>query len=80
MKHNNFVFGLDRHTTPYKLTHKNHPCSVWARTSLDNFKWLGELGLELCKEYTYRYDKVHKCEYYKNMLKEENYPNIPSIV
>lgn len=29
---------------------------------MDNFIWLCELGLELCKEYTYRYDKIHKCE------------------
>jgi hypothetical protein len=48
----------------YKLTHKNHPCSVWARTSKANYVWLCQLGLELCKEYTYRYGKIHKCEEY----------------
>jgi len=45
---------------PYKLSHKNHPCSIWARESLTNYLWLCELGLELCKEYTYRYGKRHK--------------------
>nr|WP_241654231.1 hypothetical protein [Wolbachia endosymbiont of Laodelphax striatellus] len=25
---------------PYKLTHKNHPCSLWARQSKGNFYWL----------------------------------------
>jgi hypothetical protein len=40
---------------PYKLSHKNHPCAIWARTSLSNYLYLCELGLELCKEYTYRY-------------------------
>jgi hypothetical protein len=25
---------------PYKSTHVNHPCSVWARQSLGNFLWL----------------------------------------
>lgn len=47
---------------PYKLSHKNHPCSIWARESLTNYLWLCELGLELCKEYTYRYGKRHKSQ------------------
>ena len=51
-------------TPPYKLTHKNHPCAVWTRASLQNYLWLCVLGLELCKEYTFRYGKVHKCEAY----------------
>jgi hypothetical protein len=47
---------------PYKLSHKNHPCAIWARESLDNYLYLCELGLELCKEYTYRYEKRHKSQ------------------
>lgn len=47
---------------PYKLSHKNHPCSIWARESLTNYLYLCELGLELCKEYTYRYGKRHKSQ------------------
>ena len=47
---------------PYKLSHKNHPCSIWARESFTNYLILCEVGLELCKEYTYRYGKIHKCE------------------
>jgi hypothetical protein len=46
----------------YKVTHKNHPCSLWASSSLQNFNWLSSLGLALCEEYTYRYGKVHKCQ------------------
>ena len=45
---------------PYKLSHKNHPCSIWVRSSLENYLWLCELGLELCQEYEYRYRKTHK--------------------
>ena len=44
----------------YKPTHKNHPCTVWARESLPNYQWLWRLGRELGKEYTHRYGKVHK--------------------
>ena len=39
---------------PYKLSHKNHPCAIWTRDSLSNYLYLCDLGLELCKEYTYR--------------------------
>ena len=47
---------------PYKLSHKNHPCAIWARESLTNYLYLCELGLELCYEYTYRYGKRHKSQ------------------
>ena len=47
---------------PYKLSHKNHPCSIWLRQSLSNYLYLTELGLALCEEYTYRYDKRHKSQ------------------
>ena len=46
----------------YKLSHKNHPCSIWARNSLSNYNYLCRLGLALCKEYTYRYGKRHKSQ------------------
>ena len=39
---------------------RNHPCTIWAQT---NFYWLIEHGLALCSEYTYRYNKVHTCQY-----------------
>lgn len=47
---------------PYKLSHKNHPCAIWTRSSLSNYLYLCDLGLELCKEYTYRYGKRHKSQ------------------
>jgi hypothetical protein len=47
---------------PYKLSHKNHPCSIWVRENLSNYLYLCDLGLELCKEYTYRYGKRHKSQ------------------
>ena len=46
----------------YSATHINHPSAVWCRHSLSNYKWLHNLLVELCAEYTYRYGKVHKCE------------------
>ena len=49
-------------TAPYKSTHVNHPCSVWARQSLGNWKWLLRHGKALCAEYTSRFGRTHKCE------------------
>ena len=43
-----------------KLTHKNHPCSIWAREISGNYTWLFLHFIALCNEYTYRYGKVHK--------------------
>jgi len=63
---------------PYKIAHKNHPSAKWARESRSNFIWLCELGIQLCKEYTYRYGKIHKCEEYLKDL-EINVPPIPDI-
>ena len=63
---------------PYKLSHKNHPCSIWTRESLSNYLYLCELGLELSKEYTHRYGKRHKSEMVI-LWCIMNRPNIPDI-
>ena len=52
----------DDETAPYRSTHQNHPCCKWAAESVQNYVWLCILGIELCKEYTYRYHKKHKCQ------------------
>jgi hypothetical protein len=46
----------------YSATHINHPSAIWVRKNQQNYIWLTQLLSELCKEYTYRYGKVHKCE------------------
>lgn len=43
----------------YNASHKNHPSTVWARSSKQNYLWLYNLFLELCEEYKYRYGKTH---------------------
>lgn len=63
---------------PYKPTHKNHPTNIWVRSSLDNYLWCCEYGLALCKEYTYRRDRVHATEkHLLNLL--DNPPDLPVI-
>ena len=51
-----------RQSILYSATHINHPSAVWVRQSKQNYLWLYELFSALCREYTYRYEKVHKCE------------------
>lgn len=46
----------------YHATHINHPSAIWVRQSYANYVWLNRLLAYLCKEYTYRYEKVHKVE------------------
>jgi hypothetical protein len=55
--------------SPYKSTHTNHPCAIWARESRSNWLWLHDLGMSLCREYTHRYGKLHKCQYVLEHLK-----------
>lgn len=43
----------------YKTTHVNHPSTMWARQSVENYLWLVEMTDALCKEYTHRYGKIH---------------------
>lgn len=64
---------------PYSLTKNNNNKPMnWARASLQNYRWLVELGLQLCDEYTHRYEKVHKSQEILQWLKD-NEPNLPDI-
>jgi len=48
------------HLAKYKPTHKNHPCSIWARESKSNYKWLLDHMFWLSEEYSFRTGKIHK--------------------
>ena len=65
------VMGEDA-DVPYKSTHKNHPSTVWARRSANNYEWLYHHFVGLCEEYTKRYGKKHlsytKCKDKVNIL------------
>lgn len=62
--------------------HMNHPCSKWLRQSKQNYIWLCKLGIELCKEKTYRWpnNKQHSCLGHLEVLSEyipQDLPDIP---
>jgi hypothetical protein len=50
----------ERTVTPYLPMMYNHPCTIWARSSLDNYEWTHCYGNALGEEYRYRYGKQHK--------------------
>ena len=56
--------------------HMNHPCSKWLRESKDNYIWLCSLGLALCNEKIYRWEKnkAHACMGHLEVL-SKNIPN-----
>ena len=51
---------LDGVQVAYKATHKNHPSTVWVRSCARAYQWAYEHMMELGREYTRRYGKVHK--------------------
>ena len=52
----------NREDVLYKAVHVGHPCTVWTMESHSNYKWHYQLFKSLCKEYTYRYNKIHLTE------------------
>ena len=57
---------------PYKRAHVNHPSTIWARRSAQNYVWLYDHFVALAQEYKKRYGKDHlsytKCEPYLRFL------------
>ena len=62
----------------YKLAHKNHPVTIWCRTSRANFIWTLDLVDALHAEWKYRYGhpetKIHKSYQVAQILRA----NIPA--
>ena len=55
------VYARYNEEGPYLPVHGKHPCTLWAGNTVENYKWLWKLGNALLKEYTYRYERTHKC-------------------
>lgn len=43
--------------TPYRSTHSQHPCTLWAGESRANWGWLRTLAFYLNEEFKYRFEK-----------------------
>jgi len=69
----------EKDNPPYKPTHRNHPCTIWARSSIANYNWLKQHLRALLDEYTFRYHKLHACEKIYNWLKVTPTPDLPQL-
>ncbi len=47
---------------PYLGGYKNHPCTRWAGDRRENFDWLANHAIALCREYRKRFGKTHACQ------------------
>ena len=52
----------EREDKLWKATFMHHPCTVWTLKTSENYMWHQKHAIALCKEYTYRYGKVHSAE------------------
>ena len=59
------------HDVGYKSAYPKHPMTLWVNQNADNFRWAWLHGMSLAKEYTNRYDKIHKSQEILEQL--ENY-------
>ena len=52
---------LDDNREPllYKASHINHPSNLWTRSTDSNYRFVFDLWDNLCKEYSYRYNREH---------------------
>lgn len=64
----NFSKEQEYKSIMYSATHINHPAAIWARENSSNYMWLLTQWKLLCKEYTYRYGKIHKTESLSEVL------------
>lgn len=64
--------------TLYKVTHINHPCSIWARVSAQNYQWLLAHLQALISRYNTVYGKVHSTSRLLPIL-ETHKNRLPSI-
>lgn len=53
------INGTPAERVPYKLAYKNHPCTLWAAVSNNNFNWLYYYLRELNNEWWWRGFNTH---------------------
>ena len=83
-----WVLDDSRDAVVYTATHINHPSAIWCRESVKNYNWLVDHFFALMQEYTYRYNKTHKCfgdlsymlQSPPNNLKEWDWTPMPSAM
>jgi hypothetical protein len=59
---------LDGLQEGYKISQQNHPCSIWTRNSIENWRWLRCLADGLNKQYQKRFCKAINHKSYEVVL------------
>jgi len=49
-------------TVLYKSVHEKHPCTVWTTETSENYNWHYQHFIALCDEYSFRYNRTHRCD------------------
>ena len=62
----------------YKSTHVNHPCAIWVRQSIHNYRWTYDLFRWLTTEYWKRRGKIH-ASWKKLGLILDTIPDLPDL-
>jgi hypothetical protein len=62
--------------TERKYSYYNHPCSVWLRKDIANFKWLCRYTLAMLDERMFRGFKDHFCEEFVKMCSLQKPDNL----
>jgi hypothetical protein len=72
-----FLLNSSLNAQLYGITHIGHPCVKWTIASSANYAWHYRHFMALCREYTFRTGKVHKCQTLFQHLLQVPPRNIP---
>lgn len=61
---------VNQQGTPYRKTHHNHPCSIWARLNRENYLWLVDHAEALHEEFRKAYGKDHRVGQFIGRLRD----------
>lgn len=59
----------------YRASYTHHPCTKWVIASKENYSWLLTHFVALCREYTRRYNKIHKTQALLPEFESFKHPN-----
>jgi hypothetical protein len=60
----------------YRPSHENHPCSIWARETTSNYRWLHAMGVALGSIYRERFGRTHRSEEVLRLIPDPP-PDVP---
>jgi len=73
-----FPVGSNEEKSIYKTTHKNHPVSIWIRTSLDNYLWTLNMVDAMHNEWRFRYNHPDTKYHASFLIAQKLRENAPS--